>query len=576
MSDIPDESGTEPAPITAEMWIEQTLRGLTIREKVGQLLVPRISGAYLAANSPEYQRLREWVTTYGIGGVVLTHGPPLELAAKLNLMQSWAKVPLLVTADMEHGPGQILQAGIVMPYGTDNGTATRFPPVMGLGATGDPHWAYELGRITALEGAAVGVHMTYAPVVDVNNNPNNPIINTRSYSEDPALVAKLAAAHVRGLQAHGMLATAKHFPGHGDTGTDSHMDLPVITVSKQRADTVELRPYRSAIEAGVAAVMTAHIAFPALTGDSLPATLSSRILTGLLRGELKFPGVIITDAMDMSAITRYFGAGGASIMAIKAGADALLQPHAQDVPIIANALEQAVLSGDLTEARVDQSVRKLLEAKAKVGLHRQRQVDLSAILNRVAIPEHLAVADSVAERSITALRDRDHLLPLRGRVVSIVYADDPDPWTGRTLQRSLTASLPNLRTVLVDTRSTKATLDSLHASIEQDAVILFSPFIRVSANKGELSITPQVTTFVRDLIASRKVVVTSFGNPYILTEFPEAGTYLLAWGQWDVSQRAAARALLGQAPITGKLPIAIPPLHKVGDGLRLPLAGARR
>ncbi len=559
-----------PPSVDSDVWVDQTLTSLTLREKAGQLMVPRISGEYLALNSPHYLRLRDWVSNLGIGGVVITQGPPLEMASKLNIMQSLAKVPILVTADMEHGPGQILQTGYILPFGIDNGSATRFPPIMGLGAAGDEKYALALGRITALEGRAVGVHVAFAPVVDVNNNPANPIINTRSYGEDPQLVARLAAAHIRGLQENGMLATAKHFPGHGDTGTDSHIELPVITADKQRADQVELPPYRRAIGAGVAAVMSAHIAFPALTGDSVPGTLNPRIMTGLLREELDFRGLIFTDAMDMGAIVRNYGNTRASVLALKAGADVLLQPLPQDVPAIIDAIVQAVQTGELSEVRLDSSVRKILKAKTAVGLHRLRTVDLNAIPGVLASPEHMALADEAADRSITLVRDRDGLLPLKGGpTVSIVYADDYDPFTGRSFQRALVAANPRVRTVLIDGSATPARLDSLYASIDRGAQVLFSPYIRVTANKGDVAVAPTIADFVNRLAASHKLIVTAFGNPYVLRQFPQVGTYVIAWGQWDVSQRAAARALNGQIPITGKLPIAIPPLHQMGEGLQV-------
>jgi beta-N-acetylhexosaminidase len=565
-----------PTPVPVEAvanptaWVDQTLRSLTLREKAGQLLVPRISGEYLALNSPQYARLRDWVATLGIGGVIITQGPPLEMASKLNILQAQAKVPLLVTADMEHGPGQILQTGYILPYGLDNGSATRFPPVMALGAARDEKYAFELGRITALEGRAVGVHVVFAPVVDVNNNPANPIINTRSYGEDPALVRRLAAAHIRGLQENGMLATAKHFPGHGDTGTDSHINLPIISVDKKRVDQIELPPYKGAIDAGVAAIMTAHIAFPALTGDTVPGTLNPRILTGLLRDELAFKGLIFTDAMDMGAIVRNFGNTRAPVLALKAGADVLLQPLPQDVPAIIDAVVQAVQSGELTEARLDQSVRKILAAKAKVGLNVRRTVDLSAIPDVVASPAHMAMADEAAEKSITAVRDRDKLLPLRGgATVSIVYTDDYDPFAGRTFQRALGLANPAMRPVLIDASVTSVRLDSLFASIEPGSTVLFSPYIRVTANKGDVAVAAHVADFVKRLAGAHRLVVTSFGNPYVLRQFPDVGTYVIAWGQWDVAQRAAARALTGQAPITGKLPIAIPPLHQIGEGIQV-------
>jgi beta-N-acetylhexosaminidase len=548
-------------------WVEQTIARLTLRQKVGQLVVPRISGAYMPGEGAEYERLKEWIVKYGIGGVIITQGPPLEMAAKLNTLQRLADVPLLVTADMEHGPGQILMAGIIMPYGIDNGGATRFPPLMALGATGDEQFAYELGRITAVEGRAAGVHVTFSPVVDVNNNPNNPIINTRSYGEDPALVARMASAHIRGIQDNGMMATAKHFPGHGDTGTDSHVNLPVITVSKSRADAVELPPYQSAIHNNVGAIMSAHIAFPALTGDSVPGTLNHKILTGLLRDELKYQGIIFTDAMDMGAIINTYGRTNASVLALKAGADVLLQPFGQDVPAIIDAIVAAVEKGELPETRINESLRRMLNAKMRAGLHRERTVDINRVQDKLGILSHQQRAQEAADRSITVPRDQQKLLPIRGRVLSVVYADDYDPYTGRIFQNALRAALPNLRTLFIDANATVDEIRTMATLADSAEVVMFSPYIRVTAAKADLAIPTGIAAAVNAIAARKPTIVTSFGNPYILAQFPNISTYVLAWGQWDVSQRAAAKALTGQIPITGKLPIAIPPFYRIGEGI---------
>jgi beta-glucosidase-like glycosyl hydrolase/CubicO group peptidase (beta-lactamase class C family) len=565
----------QPPPVGASdaQWVESTLDRLTLRQKAAQLVIPRIPGGFLPTDGDAWDRIRGWVQQDGIGGVIATIGPPMEQAVKFNALQELSDVPLIVTADMEHGPGQLLNGGVVLPYGLENGGATAFPPLMALGAAGDATLAYELGRITAAEARAVGVHMTYAPVVDVNNNPANPIINTRSYGADPALVARMATAHIRGLQDNGMLATAKHFPGHGDTGTDSHIELPVITVSKARADSIELVPYRAAIDAGVAAVMTAHIAFPALTGDSLPATLSGEILTGLLRDELGFGGIITTDAMDMGAIVRNYGTTVAPIMALRAGADLLLQVNPSDVGPVIDAIVAAVERGELTEARLDESVRRLLEAKARLGLHRSRTVDLARVPSLLATAAHGEVADDISNRSITVVRDRDRMLPLLARrVLSIVYADDPDPFAGRVLQRALAERLPGLRTALLDAGASAAELDAVRRQAQEADVILFSPFVRVRAYKGELAVAQQVGDLINEFARTRPTLVAAFGNPYLLSQFPAASTYLLAWGQTEPSQRAAARAITGQIAIGGRLPIPIPGVAAIGDGLSIPKA----
>ena len=561
-------SACASAPIKSSSgWVDQTLAGMTLREKIGQLVYPRITGAYMPAGGAEHERIRQWVTEYGIGGVIVSHGPPLEIAAKLNAIQSMAKVPLLVTADMESGPGQILSAGTILPYGLENGGATRFPPIMALGAAGDEKLAYELGRITALEARAVGVHVTFAPVVDVNNNPNNPIINTRSYGAEAALVGRLAAQHIRGLQDNGMIATAKHFPGHGDTGTDSHVDLPIVTVDRQRADLVELPPFRAAIESGVGAVMSAHMAFPAITGDSIPGTLNHRILTGLLRNELHFEGLVFTDAMDMGAIVKTYGRERSVVMAMKAGADVLLQPYQQDLPMIMNAIEQAVKSGDLPEARIDEAVRRQLMMKQRLGLPAQRMVDLARVSETVARPDHMLIAQEAAERSITVARDVQKLLPLRGRILSVVYTDDYDPFAGRQFQNALRGARPGTRTLLLNSTAGENELANFNALADSAEVVLFSPYIRVSAGKNDLVIPAPIAAAVSAIAVRKPLVVTAFGNPYVLAQFPDISTYVLAWGQTEVSQRAAARALLGDIPISGKLPISIPPYHKFGEGL---------
>jgi beta-glucosidase-like glycosyl hydrolase/uncharacterized lipoprotein YddW (UPF0748 family) len=559
-------------------WVELTLAGMTLRQRVGQLVVPWLGGSYLPLDSEEHDRLRSWVVDEGIGGVVVSIGAPMDMAAKLNALQSEARVPLLVAADMEHGPGQRLTGGTVMPWGLELGGGTEFPPVMGLGAAGDDRLAYEMGRITALEARAVGIHMIYGPVVDVNNDPDNPIINTRSYGEDPQAVARLAVAHLRGMQEHGVIATAKHFPGHGDTSTDSHIALPVIPHDRARADSVELVPFRAAIDAGVGAIMSAHIAFPSLTGDSVPATLHPRILTALLRDELGFDGLITTDALDMGGIVSGFGRDEAAVLSLHAGADILLMPP--DVRTAIDAVVEAVTRGDLTEARIDHSVRKLLAAKAGLGLHRERTVELAAVPRVVGIRAHQALAQEAAERSITLVRDRDGLLPIRPdddlRVLVVIYADDPDPLAGRAFRRALEARFPLLDSAIIDGTARADDLRTLLAAADTVDLVVFAPFVRVLAWKGDVAIAEPVTEFVRRLAARRPTAVVAFGNPYVLTEFPGIGTYVLAWGPENALQRAAARALVGEIPVTGRLPIAIPPYHDVGDGVQVEATATAR
>lgn len=559
---------TEPVP--SGDWADRTLAGLTLRQKAAQLLMPRIGGEYVPVGTGAYDRLQYWVRDLQVGGVIISTGAPLQTVAKLNMLQDMAAVPLLVSADMEHGAGQILRGGTMLPSGAESGGATRFPPLMGLGATGDERLAYELGRVTAIEARAAGVHVVFAPVVDVNNNPGNPIINTRSYGADPGLVARMAAAHVRGLQDHGIVATVKHFPGHGDTSVDSHVDLPFITVDRDRAERVELPPYRAAFDAGANAVMTAHIAFPSLTGDSVPATLHPTLVAGLLRTDLGFSGLVFTDALDMGAIVKGYGSGAAAVMSLEAGADVLLQMLPNDVPVVIDAVVAAVESGRLTESRLDESVLRILRAKQAAGLHIAARVPLDEVSSVLGVAAHLSIAEEAARRSITAVRNRDGVLPVRGgRVLSVVYTASYDPFAGQAFQRELAVHLPDVRTMLLDGNADAAQLSALEAAADSADVVLFSPFTRVAAGRTDLGVATSVASVITAVASRRPTVITSFGNPYVLQQFPEIGAYVLAWAQWDPAQRAAARALAGLATIDGRLPIPIPPHHAIGEGVRI-------
>ncbi len=554
-------------------WIDRTLSSLSLREKVGQLVVVWIPGGYTSTGSAEFQELQRLVVEEGIGGVAISVGLPHAYAAKLNALQSRARVPLLVASDFESGgPGMRLGGVYALPYLLDLGGGTMFPPTMAFGAIGETGFAYEFGRITGLEARAVGVHLTFAPVLDVNSNPENPIINTRSFGEDPALVARLGVAFIEGARTAGLLTTAKHYPGHGDTRTDSHIDLPAVAANRERMDSVELVPFERAVLAGVDAVMTAHIAAPGILGpDAPPATLSPYFLDGLLREEMGFRGVIFTDALRMGAIVNRYGTGEAALLALEAGADVLLAPADARETIVA--VIDAIGAGRLSEERIDASLRRVLELKARAGLHRGRRVDPETITSVVGASEHRAFADSAAARSITLPRDRAGLVPIDARrtrrALSLTFAGRDRPLAGRAFDRTLTRALESLESVWVNEGSAKVTYDSLAVAAESVDLILLSLYVSPRAGAGDVGIPAALVEFVEGLTtAGRPLVVISFGSPYLLSGFPQVGTYVLAWGGTDVSQRAAARALLGLSPIGGKLPISLPPFHSLGDGLQ--------
>ncbi len=569
----PTPGSSAALPDEARRWIDRTHAALTLREKVGQLIVVWMPGGYASTRSDEFEGLSSWVVEDGIGGVSISIGLPHTYAAKLNALQRAAKVPLLVTADFESGgPGMRLGGVYAVPHLLSLGGGTMFPPTMAFGAVGDERFAYELGRITGIEARAVGVHLTFAPVLDVNSNPENPIINTRSFGEDPELVARLGSAFIRGAHASGLMTTAKHFPGHGDTRTDSHIELPAISATRQRLDSLELVPFRRAIEAGVDAVMTAHIAAPEILGpDGPPATLSPYFLTGVLRRDFGFDGVIFTDALRMGAIQSRYGGGESAVLALEAGADVILSPA--DVGGAIEAVTEAVRSGRLSEGRLDVSVRRVLTLKAKAGLHRGRLVDVSAVDTVVGRRDHLSFADSAAQRSVTLARDDRGLVPIDTsrvhRLFSLVFADRANAVAGRAFNLELAPYFERVDTVWVDERTHAAAFDSLALAADSADLASFSIYISPRAGAGDVGLPEAATRFMKTVIAAGvPSVMISFGNPYLLTEVPEVGTYLLVWGGREVSQRAAVRALLGVAPISGRLPISIPPFHRAGEGLK--------
>jgi beta-N-acetylhexosaminidase len=532
------------------------LRRLSLPAKAAQLLMPRIGGGYLARAGAEYERLRGWVTELGIGGVLVGMGPPLEIAARLNALQEMAALPLLAAADVESGPGRILDGGVILPYGLENGGGTRFPPLMAFGATADEAAAYELGRVTALECRAVGLHVALAPVADVNSNPLNPIINTRSFGADPQQVARLVAALVSGLQDHGMIATAKHFPGHGDAATDSHLELPCVTADAARLDAVELVPFRAAIAAGTGAIMTAHLALPALTGDRVPVTLHPQLLRTLLRAELGFDGLVFSDALDMAAVARDVDGADACIAALRAGVDVLLQVPTDGLERCHAAVVRAVEQARIDEAVLDAAVLRVLRAKIRLGLFEHARVDVEAAARTVGAEQHRAAAARIAERAVTILRADDNVLPLRGRRVAVaVAADTRDPFAGRSFMAELAAHGADARVTDIE-----------HAADEDCDVVLLALFTRAGAGTDATLLDDALVAYASRIAHRRPLAVVSFGSPYHLPRFAAASALIAAWAGWEPMQGAAARVLCGTANAEGRLPAPLPPLYAAGAG----------
>lgn len=569
----PDSVAVDPS-LEPGAWTELTLAGMTLREKAGQLMMPQIPGAYAPVGSDEYRRIQRSIVRDGIGGLIVSAGSPTEVASKLNTYQNMARIPLLVGADLETGAGFRFDGILRVPGATDLGGATTFPSLMAIGATGEPRYAYEAGRITGLEAMALGVHLPFAPVLDVNNNPNNPIINVRSFGEDPQKVADLGRGFIRGLQSTGAIATGKHFPGHGNTETDSHLDLPVIRLTRQQLDSIEFLPFRAAVEEGIGAMMSAHIALPEITeGPDVPSTLSRNVLTGILRENMRFEGLVVTDAMDMYAIDRRYSRGEAAVRAIEAGADIVLMPP--DVSDAVDGVVDAVEDGRLTMARLDASVRRVLLAKERVGIHKKRQAEIKDIQKVVGVPEHVAMSREIAEKSITLLRNQGEALPLRGsrngRVLSVTYRRTTDLLAGRAFNRRLRDTYRRLRTETVLRDSDAAFYGELKTRAASMDLVIVSVYVTSVPQNGDPSVPETFSEFIESLREDGIAhVVISFGNPYILRDFPGVRAYMLAWSGADASQRAAARALFGEIKIQGRTPTRIPPYFEIGEGIQVP------
>jgi beta-N-acetylhexosaminidase len=530
-------------------WIERTLRSMSVREKVGQMIVAKVDARYDCCTDPQYLMISRLAMEGKIGGIMFLKGDILSAAMLANHFQSESKVPLLVSADMERGLAMRLEG------------ATKFSPAMALAATGDPELARSMASIIAMEARSVGIHQNYAPTVDLNSNPANPVINVRSFGERIPLVNAMSAALIDGLQSSGVVATAKHFPGHGDVTVDSHLTLPVLEGDRQRLEEYELKPFRAAITQDVLSVMVGHLAVPKLTGTMEPASLSGTVVTGLLRQELGFEGLIVTDALNMKALQNGQTPGDIAVMAVQAGNDMLLFP--EDPELVFNAVTSAVENGQIQESRIEHSVRRILQLKYWLGLGRQKLVDLSRLQELVGSPANDLVAQKIAEESLTLIRDHNWNLPLRlpdhGQVVNIILNDRPGETAGATFADKLALAYNVNRFRLTPASQTELFRTASDAVTNASAVILTTGIQAWSDSTSRLS--KQQHDFIRTLpaIVSKEtpVVFISFGTPYILGAFPEIGTALCSYSADNHTEAAVISALKGEIIPKGQLPVSI-------------------
>jgi beta-N-acetylhexosaminidase len=557
------------APLTPaeSQWIDNTLAALSLRQRIGQMVMVWVLGDYTSYGDSSYAEVRRWIERDGIGGVSMSLGTPIEVAAKINNMQRLSRVPLLASADLEPGLGR-LEGGTFTHYLLDAGSATVFPSAMAIAATGRDQDAYDVAKITAQEARAVGIQINFSPVVDVNNNPSNPVINTRSFGEDPQRVARLSAAFVKGTQDGGAVSTAKHFPGHGDTDVDSHIGLPIVGASWTRLDTLELVPFRAAINAGAGMVMTAHIALPAVEGDSTtPATLAPKIITGVLRDSLKFGGVAITDAMTMEGVGKGYSVEESSVLAVKAGADIILKPS--DPTKAIDAVLAAVERGEISRARIDSAARRVLELKARTGVAFAPIADLDALREVVGSPAHRALAADIATRAVTLLRDKGSLLPATGRRVAVVqYMPETELRAGKLFGADIRAALPGTRVFQISPATSVGDLDSVARQVKGADRVIVAAYVRRIEGSGRPAVPPHIAKWIDDLARKEKVITVALGNPYLIRQFPSVSTYLVTYGVGDALEHAAAAAVLGRAPITGTVPVSLPGFFSRGDGIK--------
>ncbi len=596
---FPKEKYQRPGPIHltqgGEKWAEKTLRKMTVEEKVGQVFMIWCRASFLNVENPEYLQLREAMQKYHVGSFAMTvhvDGPyllrsePYEAAELLDRLQSESKLPLLFAADFERGVPMRLMG------------ATVFPHAMAFGGDGKLDDAETFGRITAEEARAIGVHWNFFPDADVNSNPVNPIINTRSFGEDPKQVGDLVAAYIKGAHEGGMLTTVKHFPGHGDTATDSHLGVASVNVDRAHLDSIELPPFREAIAAGVDSVMVAHVTIKALDPDpNHVATISPAIVSDLLQKQLGFQGIVVTDALDMAGLTHLFAnnIGRAAVEAFKAGNDLLLIPA--DFPASYNAMMQAVQSGEISRERLDRSVLKILKTKASLDLQDARFVDVKTIATVVGKPENLAFGQQVANDAVTLVRDNGKVLPLQSslknqgtakadlpytkqeethnRVVVVVFSDDVRTESGRAFSREFLARIPDARLIYVDPRIAAGMGDEVMKAVSEAQTVVAAVYVVPSAGKIEntVAMADATGTLLQQLLdrGADKTAVIAMGNPYLAAGFPKIENYLCTFSNASVSEVAAVKALFGEIAIRGHLPVSIPSVAARGIGLERPV-----
>ena len=543
----------------SNQWTENKLNSMTLREKIAQMIITNSFGYALDNNSAEYKRLSNLIVNEKVGGVIFFKGNSVQQAELTNSLQSLSETPLLISADYERGTKMRLDDG------------SLFPSNMALGATRNPELAYLMGIQIAKECRSIGVHQNYAPVVDVNNNSLNPIINVRSYGEDPSLVSSMSEKFIKGLQEGNVIATAKHFPGHGDTDIDSHSDLPVLNFSRERLDNLELIPFKNAIKNNVMSVMIAHLSLPSLDAEAnVPASLSKNIVEGLLINELKFNGLIVTDALNMAGVVKHFSVREVALRCVNAGIDLILMPQGETEAI--DAIENAVNNGSISEERINLSAKKILNAKSWLKLDENKLSDVSKVSSIVNSDESMKISQQIADESITLVKNSYNILPftmaseMSCLIVSMNNGNEKansDFFLSKFNEENKFKS-----TSFFDLTGDVINSNEILSEASSYDVVIVPVYAKVKIKTGTVGLPQSQLDLINSLISNgKKVVVVSFGNPYLIQGFPEVGSYICAYADAETSINSVIKSFYGTIKYKGKLPVSISNEFKYGDGI---------
>ncbi len=550
----------------AKAWADKTLAGLTLEKKIGQIICSDLTGGYIADDDPRMQQWIRLARDYGLGMFVFYGGTPRDVAHLLNRLQKEAAIPILMAADFEGGPGQQVTG------------ASEFPANMAFSAAGSEDLVYRAASAAAVEGRAMGIHLTYTPVVDIAWRPENPAEGVRSFGGDLELLGRMVRAYVRGYHENGMLTTAKHFPGRGDVEMmPGAPGWSWINKPAEAYEAEESAAFKHGVDAGVDFIMTEHIAVPSITGGSeLPASVEKKLATDWIRGKLGFKGVLTTDDLWYDQVVKRFGAEEVALRAFEAGHDIILKP--KDPAAVIAAMAAAVKSGRISESRIDEAARKLLTLKARLNLHKDRFVDEGRVGERVGTPAHLALVQEVADKSLTMLKN-DGVFPVAAERLAkavniVVMKSDPDPVPG-TLAAKLAAAFPGTQSFFLRPDMDAAVYDRAWKAVKESSLVILSLFVPRNRMGDAAPFREGDLKFIEKVIAAKPgaVVAMAYGNPHLIRKIPDVGAFLIGYGErgWFGNQAVYfdtfIKALKGEIKPSGKLPVKISDKYPIGSGL---------